>query len=316
MKRTIMAQGSPAQGFPLPQQQAPAALANPGVVPVVSGKTMALPQGAFPPIGMAPAPAPVPAAPWAQRGQWPQVVPYAAPAMVPDPTTCVYQLRFVRRLFLYAFFAVALFMGLSHLLLTNATVARFVTGPVVEFAHASSYHWIAFLAVQLLVSFIAYQWAMSRVHPFAQFLGLVIFVAASAVVLMPLIGKAQAWLATSSGLSTLTRDAAYVSVALFSSLMLAALFCRTQFSYWLACMWIVVVLGAAVAGLTAVYGFNVGMAFIAGIALLAGSYALCYTAHALHIFRTYQHLAGALGLISSFAFWPWFMLRIPARPRY
>ena len=61
---------------------------------------------------------------------------------------------------------------------------------------------------------------------------------------------------------------------------------------------------------SALFGFNLGIVFVAAMLVLASGYILYDTSNVLHHYRIGQHVAAALALFASVALMFWYMVQL------
>jgi FtsH-binding integral membrane protein len=154
----------------------------------------------------------------------------------------------------------------------------------------------------MLVSYIAEGWARSAVSPTTQYLGLGLYVAAEAVIFVPLLYIARAMdpaIITSAGTATL---------GLFGVLTAVVFATRKDFSFLRT---VLVFGGFAAMGLILVailFQFALGPIFTYAMIALACGYILYHTSNVLHHYRIGQHVAAALALFASVALLLWYLV--------
>ena len=153
-------------------------------------------------------------------------------------------------------------------------------------------------------------WArVLRLHQWLK--NLLIFVPLLAIVAW----KTQAILARGGAEPHILRDAAYVTIGIFTALTLSVFLSRKDFSFLRSGLMMAsgAALSAIVLALT--FGFSLGLVFSVAMVLLAAGYVLYQTSQVLAHYDPRQHVAAALALFSSVALMFWYVIRIFLRAR-
>jgi len=139
-----------------------------------------------------------------------------------------------------------------------------------------------------------------------QYLGLAFYVILEAIIFLPMIYIAAFY----SGSGDILMQAALTTLFMFSGLTAVVFLTNTDFSF-LRTMIIVggfVSLGIIVVG--AIFGFNLGLWFSAGMAILASASILYQTDQIKNNYGTEQYVGASLQLFSSVMLLFWYILRI------
>ncbi len=207
---------------------------------------------------------------------------------------------FVRRTYAHLAGAVLAFAAIEYLLVTSAAAPKLIALMV-----GGRLSWLVVLGLFMLVGWLADKWARSRVSKGMQYLGLALYVAAEAVLFVPLIYIA-AYYSTPNVLPT----AAVLTLGLFTGLTATVFITRKDFSFLRTALVVgsFVALGLIVASL--VFGFDMGLWFSAAMIFLAAGAILYDTSNILHHYETDQHVAAALALFAAVALLFWYVLRL------
>jgi FtsH-binding integral membrane protein len=138
-----------------------------------------------------------------------------------------------------------------------------------------------------------------------QYLGLGLYVILEAIIFLPMIFIASVYAG-----GDVIMQAALTTLFMFGGLTSVVFFTNTDFSF-LRTMLIVggfVSLGIIVAG--AIFGFNLGLWFSAGMAVLASASILYQTDQIKNNYGTQQYVGASLQLFSSVMLLFWYILRI------
>jgi FtsH-binding integral membrane protein len=206
---------------------------------------------------------------------------------------------FIAKTYAHLAGAIAVFIGLEAILLNLPGIENLV-GMMI----GTRFGWLVVLGAFMAVSWIADSWARSAVSPVTQYLGLGLFVAAEAVIFVPLLFIAQrvdAQIIPLAGATTLLLLGVLTTVVFVT---------RKDFSFLRT---ILMFGGFAAMGLIVVailFGFSLGPIFTYAMIALACGYILYDTSNVLHHYRIGQHIAAALALFASVALLFWYILRL------
>jgi len=151
---------------------------------------------------------------------------------------------------------------------------------------------------------IANIWAHSGKSREMQYVGLGLFILAEAIILVPVVYLASLYAPNA------IVDAGVATAALVTGLSYVCFTTRKDFSFLgpIISIGICIAIGLVLAG--AIFGFDLGIAFAAGVVLLAGGSVLYSTSNILHHYQEHQHVGAALALFASVALMFRFMLQI------
>jgi FtsH-binding integral membrane protein len=207
---------------------------------------------------------------------------------------------FIRRTYAHLAGAILAFMGLEALLLnvlTNeqqAQILRMMGG----------YGWLVVMLAFMGASWLAQTWAQSDSSPGMQYMGLGLYVVAEAVIFLPLLIIAEAFMPQA------IPTAGILTLAVFGGLTLAVFVTKKDYSSLrpILCVGSLIALGVIVAGV--LLGFSLGLFFSFAMVALMSGYILYYTSQVMLHYRTDQHVAAALALFAAVATLFWYILRI------
>ena len=207
---------------------------------------------------------------------------------------------FIRRTYAHLAFAVLGLIALEYVLLSLPGIedlASLMTG---------GYNWLIVLGLFMVVSWIADRMARSSVSQGVQYAGLALYVAAQAVLFVPLLFVAG-YLVDDP---TLVPTAAIITGTLFAGLTTVAFVTRTDFSFLRGVLIIggFVALGLIVASI--LFGFTLGLIFSVVMVGFASAAILYYTSNVIHHYRTDQYVAASVTLFASVALLFWYVLQI------
>jgi FtsH-binding integral membrane protein len=230
----------------------------------------------------------------------PYQTPFAAPVSYAEESE---RTAFLRRTYAHLGGAIGAFVLLEWLIFSLVDTNRLV-GPMV-----SGWNWLIVLGLFMVVSTVANRWALSATSKTAQYAGLLLYVAAQAVIFIPLLNVA----------SRVGQDviptAGIITAIVFGGLTSMVFITRADFSWLGRFLWLA---GLAALGLIAcsiIFGFGLGLLFSTVMVTIAAGYILYETSNVLHHYRTDQYVAAALALFASVAILFWYVLQIVMRSR-
>ena len=205
--------------------------------------------------------------------------------------------EFIARTYTHLLGAIAFFLAIE--------VWLFQSGLADTIAHATlGTSWLVVLGGFMIVSWLASSAAATSMSKGAQYAALAAFVAAQAIVFVPLLYIANAvapGAIQSAGLLTAVGFAGLTAVAFVS---------RTDFSFLGALLrWAFVVALLGIVG-SVLFGFQLGTWFSVAMVGLAGAAILNDTSNIIRNFPEDRYVAAALQLFSSVALMFWYILRI------
>lgn len=201
-------------------------------------------------------------------------------------------------------------LALAVLLFVLVEMVFFQIPAVVKFALSltQGWLWLAMLGGFMLVTSYAEKMALGTHDKNKQYLALFIYVVAEAFIFVPLLFISMQ-IAGDGGTGILSQ-AAIMTLALFAGLSGIALLTKKDFSFLKSILSIgfFVALGLIVAG--TLFGFDLGLAFSAGMVLLASGSILYQTSQMVHKYEEDQYVAASLGLFASLMLLFWYILSI------
>ena len=205
--------------------------------------------------------------------------------------------RFIVRTYNHLFGAILLFAGLQVLLFKSGaaeTIARALL----------SVNWLLVLGGFVVVSWLASRAAHSAVSRGVQYLALIGFVCAEAIIFVPLLFVANYYAPGA------IESAAALTLIGFAALTAIAFWTRKDFSFLGAILrWAMVLALLAIVG-AVLFGFQLGTWFSVAMIGVAGAAILYDTSNILRHFPEDRYVAAALELFASVALMFWYVLRL------
>ncbi len=166
--------------------------------------------------------------------------------------------------------------------------------------------WLLMLGGFMLVTTLAERMATSSTDLSKQYLGYFLYILAEAFIFVPILYIAMS---LTDG-THLIKQAAILTLALFTGLSGVVFFTKTDFSFLKNIIIIggFLALGLIVAGL--LFGFDLGLWFSVGMVFLAAASILYQTSKLTQNYQHNQYVAAALGLFASLMLLFWYILRI------
>ncbi len=230
------------------------------------------------------------------------------------------RVRFLRLTYLHLLGAIVLFAGLEYLFLRTSIgtpVQKLVLWPMMKFGGRAG--WGIILAAFVGGGYLAERWANSDVSRGMQYIGLGFYTLLEALIFIPLLliaeVKAAEYAAKYGSEAHFIRDAAVITMALFTGLTASVLLSKKDFSFLRSGLYAGTGVAAGLIVMSLLFGFQLGMVFSAAMIVLAGGYILYYTSQVLGHYRPTQHVAAALALFSALALMFWYVIRILMRMR-
>ncbi|MBI4814929.1 MAG: Bax inhibitor-1 family protein [Deltaproteobacteria bacterium] len=212
------------------------------------------------------------------------------------------QTEFIHKTYQHLGMAILGFMTIEAALFQIPGIEEFVRSMV----FSTPVGWLLVLGGYMVVSWLAERWAQNTSSVGMQYLGLVVFVVAEAIIFLPLL-----WMAI-----FLTQDpsivgnAALITLVIFGGLTGTVLLSKKDMSRLGGFLRIAGfgALGLIVASV--IFGFTLGTLFSLAMAVFACGAIVYETSNVIHRYRPGQHVAAAIALFASVALLFWYIVRI------
>lgn len=206
---------------------------------------------------------------------------------------------FIRRTYGHLAMAILLFVIVESILLKPE-----IAEPLCRTMLSGQYSWLIVLAAFMGISHLANWWANNQASTGMQYLGLVTYVLAEAVIFVPILYIAQ------NHMPGVINQAAIITLAMFGGLTFTVFFTRKDFSF----LGPILTMGGFIAlGFIAcaiIFGFNLGTLFSVVMIAFASAAILYDTSNIMKRYNTNQHVAASLSLFASVALLFWYILRL------
>jgi FtsH-binding integral membrane protein len=208
---------------------------------------------------------------------------------------------FIRKTYAHLAGAILLFILMETYLVVSGAgmwIAQTMLG--------GNFSWLIVLGAFMGISMLAQWWANSQTSKPLQYMGLLLYTVAEAIIFLPLLFLA----AIRTGGGEIIMQAGIVTLGLFAGLTAVVFLTRKDFSFLAPVLTIggFLALGFIVASI--LFGFSLGNLFAFVMVAFAAGAILFDTSNVLHRYRTDQHVAASLSLFASVALLFWYILRI------
>ena len=208
---------------------------------------------------------------------------------------------FIKKTYNHLGFAILAFIIIEAILLNLP-----FTKDIVKMMLGGQYSFLIILAAFMFISYIAESWARSNTSRNMQYLGLMLYVVAEAIIFLPLLYIAAYYASDPN----LIAKAGIVTLGLFTAITFVAFFTKTDFSFLRGILIFAsfVAMGTIISSI--IFGFALGSLFAALMVLFAGGCILYDTSNIIHHYKTDQYVAASLSLFASVALMFWYILRL------
>jgi FtsH-binding integral membrane protein len=205
---------------------------------------------------------------------------------------------FYKRTYLHVAIAILAFMVVESFLL------QLVPGEIISMMFGGKFMWLFIIGLFWLGSFIANKFAFSLSRS-AQYFGLGLYVMLEAIIFLPVL-----YIAASYTGGDVIMQAGIVTLSMFGGLTALVFMSGYDFSFMRTGIIIggFISLGLIVGG--AIFGFNLGLWFSAGMVVLASASILYQTSQIKDTYTTDQYVGAALQIFASVMLLFWYILRI------
>lgn len=232
--------------------------------------------------------------------------PYATFGSIAAEAPATERLAFIKRTYLHLAMAVYALVTLEFIYF------RVVPEEWIAALFQFPYGMLIMFGAFILVSYIAERWANSSTSLGMQYTGLLLYVLAQSVILLPLLWYASTMSFQIEGLGAYNpiTVAAFATFAVFAVLTGVVFFTKKDFSFLSTALSIGSIVAIGLIVVSCIVGFHLGLVFSVAMIALAAGYILYDTSNVLHHYRTTQHVAASLALFASVALLFWYILRI------
>jgi FtsH-binding integral membrane protein len=214
---------------------------------------------------------------------------------------------FIRKTYLNLMVAIYAFVALEWLFFTLGWEVR-----ALQLISNTPMAWLLVMGAFFVVSVIANRWAQSDTSPSMQYAGLYLYVAAEALLFLPLLALAKAQTITIQGVGNVNVIAAagVTTLIIFGGLTAFTFITKQDFSFLGRFLGLTMISAMALIAVSIIFGLHLGVWFVWAMIVAACGYILYYTSNVLHHYRTDQYVAASLALFASVALLFWYVLQI------
>jgi FtsH-binding integral membrane protein len=206
---------------------------------------------------------------------------------------------FITKVYGHLLGAILLFIAIEAFLFSSGLADQ-----IARILSVGQLGWLAVLGGFMLVGWIATHTAHSAASKGAQYAALVGYVAAEAIIFVPLLWYANA------RFQNVILPAALVTAGGFTALSAVVLISRKDFSFLRTILIWGGIASIALIACGAIFGFNLGTIFVVAMIALAGAAVLYDTSNVLHHYSEDRYVGAALQLFASIALMFWYVLRL------
>ncbi|HNP32539.1 MAG TPA: Bax inhibitor-1 family protein [Flavobacterium sp.] len=190
-------------------------------------------------------------------------------------------------------------------ILVETILIKTVPVEVIVWMFSGRFIWLFIIGLFWLGSILANNMAF---HPSRdkQYLGLGLYVILEAIIFLPMIYIAAGY----AGSPDILMQAALTTFFMFAGLTAVVFFTNTDFSFLRTILIVGGVLSLGIIVVGAIFGFNLGLWFSAGMAVLASASILYQTDQIKTKYGTEQYVGASLQLFASVMLLFWYILRI------
>ena len=209
---------------------------------------------------------------------------------------------FIRRTYLHLAGAIALFVALEAAIFT--LVPETALEELMRLLFQSRFGWLGVILAMTAVSWVANWWALSGASRGVQYLGLLLYVLAEAVIFVPLL-----YIANQVAPQAIPAAGA-LTLFVFGGLTLLVLVTKVDLTSWGKYLWAAGLAAIGVIVCAILFNFELGVWFSGLMVAMASAYILYDTSNVLRVYRTDQYVAASLALFASVALLFWYILRL------
>lgn len=207
---------------------------------------------------------------------------------------------FIKRTYTHLAAAILMFTALEAMLLGPLKETTF---PLMKTMVSSRASWLVVLLAFMGVGWVADYWARTSASRTMQYVGLIVYVLAEAIIFMPLL-----YIATHLTSADVLPTAAILTLTLFVGLTATVFITGKDFSFLRTILSVGLFVAIGVIVVALLFGFTLGAIFSIVMIGLAAGYILYYTSQIQHHYHPDQHVAASLALFAAVALMFWYIL--------
>lgn len=209
---------------------------------------------------------------------------------------------FIRRTYLHLAGAIGLFVALEAAIFT--LVPESALEELMRLLFQSRFGWLGVILAMTAVSWVANWWALSGASRGVQYLGLLLYVLAEAIIFVPLL-----YIANQVAPQAIPAAGA-LTLFVFGGLTLLVFVTKVDLTSWGKYLWAAGLAAIGVIVCAILFNFELGVWFSGLMIAMASLYILYDTSNVLRVYRTDQYVAASLALFASVALLFWYILRL------
>jgi FtsH-binding integral membrane protein len=210
------------------------------------------------------------------------------------------KIAFYKKTYAHVAYGILAFVLVEYLFLSTPAIVK------IALSLTGGKMWLLMLGGFMVVTMFAERMANNATDINKQYLGYFLYILAEAFIFVPILYIAMSM--TDGG--NLIKQAAVLTLALFTGLSGVVFFTKTDFSFLKNVIIIggFLAIGLIIAGL--LFGFDLGLWFSVGMVFLAAASILYQTSKLTQNYHQNQYVAAALSLFASLMLLFWYILRI------
>ena len=208
--------------------------------------------------------------------------------------------KFVSNTYSHLAGALLVFMGLEYVLLKTGMPQL-----MMSLLGMGALAWLVVLGLFMGVTWVSTALANSETSRALQYTGLGLYTVAESIIFLPII-----WFAAKTSGTEIIGQAAAITLALVAGLTTIVFTTRKDFTFLGGIIKVACWVAFGCIAAAAIFGFTLGILFSGAMVVVAAAAILYTTSNVLHNYRTDQHVAASLALLSSVLTLFWYVLRI------
>lgn len=207
---------------------------------------------------------------------------------------------FMRRTYAHLTGAIFAFAGLLYVFYNTPAIKE----PLIQLCRGNGYFIIMIMFIG--VSWLANSWAMNGASLTKQYMGLMLYTVAEAIIFVPIVFIVDGVLDKPE----LLVQAGGMTLIIFGGLTAFVMITGADFSFLRGFLMVAGLAAFGVVIIGAFTGFHMGLWFSVAMIGLSAGYILYDTSNVMHHYRTDQHVAASLALFASVALMFWYMIQL------
>lgn len=232
--------------------------------------------------------------------------PYASPAYAEQQAALWAgedaRAAFIRNTYAHLFGAIVLFTAIEAAIFT--LVPTTTLDRLLALLFQSRFGWLGLLLAMTGISWVANWWALSGASKTTQYLGLLLYVVAEAVIFVPMLYLANRFAPQA------IPAAGVLTLVMFGGLTALVFVTKADLTSWGKYLWAAGLGAIGVIIAAIIFNFELGVWFSGVMIVIASMYILYDTSNVMRRYSTDQYVAASLALFASVALLFWYILRL------